>query len=93
MNLNSMIASRANPGKVIWSLERHFADVRSEEKMPGWFDLQCRDDSGRLRLVVRYQWWPAGWKYFVLPVRHRPRRAWAPHRVTYHRDGSYSVAA
>ena len=90
MNLNALIARRADPDVVVRALETRF-EVGMEENRPGWFDLQCRD-ADRLRLVVRYQWWPAGWKYFVQPVRHRPRRAWAPGQVTYHRDGSYSVA-
>ena len=76
MNLNALIARRADPGVVVQALETRF-EVGMEEHRPGWFDLQCRDrDADRLRLVVRYQWWPMGWKYFVIPVRHRPRRAW-----------------
>ncbi len=93
MNLNSLIARRADPGVVRDALMSHFEGVEVvEANRAGWYDQLCHDGE-RVRLVVRFVWSTAqgGWTYHVMPVRHRPRRAWTP-GVTYHRDGSYSVA-
>lgn len=79
-----------------YALRRAFDQVETERRSGAWnaldFEFRCYDESGDLRLRIRYGWTGSGWQYEPVPVRKNTR---VPRSgdVAYQPDGGYRIAA
>lgn len=68
MNLQSMTSAGREPAAIMAALRRRFT-VNTRRITPAKFQIECRDDNGRLRLRIPYLWvnkkW--AWSYMILP--------------------------
>lgn len=85
-----------NPLHVSHALQLCFDQVITEHRPGAWnaldFEFRCYDESGDLRLRVRYGWDGAGWSYEPVAVRKNTRVPRAGD-VVYLPDGGYRIAA
>ncbi len=71
MNLKSLVQSAPEPRSVCTCLELFFASVEIQHRLGSAipYEIQARDDTGRLRLRLPYFWserWER-WFYLLLP--------------------------